>query len=321
MRPDIAVLVCTYNRAGDLEALLDTACSQSSPDFRYEVVVVDNNSNDATRDVVEAVQGRAAQPPRYVFESRQGKSFALNAGLKSVSAPLCVIIDDDQLMPADYVETLLKAFAENPTISFVGGKVLPIWEVTPPRWLTRRHWSPLGMADHGDDSFIVDEHRPICLLTFAFRVEHVFAVGGFRTELGVTGSRMGSTEDADLIGRLIADGRRGMYIPELVLRHHAPGRRMTRSYYRQWHYGHGGFTALRRDEEIERASFRLFDIPSHMFRQALVDLRGTCLSRVFGVGGDCFEHELRLSFFCGFVAQRLRVRLSLRGAAARAQNT
>jgi glycosyltransferase involved in cell wall biosynthesis len=321
MAPDIAILICTYNRSTGLAALLETACNQSSANFGYEVIVVDNNSSDDTKSVIQSIQRRATQPPRYVFEGRQGKSFALNTGLEHVNAPLCVIIDDDQSMPEDYLSRLVTSFAENAAISFIGGKVLPIWEITPPEWLTPGHWSPLGMADHGDEPFFVDQDCDICLLTFAFRVEDVLSIGGFRNELGVTGSRMGSTEDADLIGRLIANGKRGIYMPELVLRHHAPLRRMTRQYYYRWHYGHGGFSALRRDEEVERASFQLLDVPSHMYRQAFSDLRRSLLSRVFGRIDDSFDPELRLSFFFGFFAQRAKSKLSIWGAGARTQRS
>ena len=50
---DITLLVCTFNRSKDLRALLDTALAQDTgSDFSYEVIVVDNNSTDDTREVV-----------------------------------------------------------------------------------------------------------------------------------------------------------------------------------------------------------------------------------------------------------------------------
>jgi glucosyl-dolichyl phosphate glucuronosyltransferase len=306
MPPDIAVLICTYNRSHDLGSLLNTACHQTETGFTYEVIVVDNNSTDDTRATVEAVQHRAGQPPRYYFEPKQGKSFALNTGLSHVRAPLCVVIDDDQLMPPDYLSLLVRAFEVNSEVSFIGGKVLPIWEVAPPDWLTPSRWSPLGMADHGDESFSVDRKRPICLLTFAFRVQDVSAIGGFRNDLGVTGSRMGSTEDADLITRLVESGQHGLYVPELVLQHHAPARRMTQRYYRQWHYGHGGFSALFRNESVERSRFRVLDVPSHLFRQAIQDVATWMSAAVAGDSDRRFEAETRLFFFGGFLRERLR---------------
>jgi glucosyl-dolichyl phosphate glucuronosyltransferase len=304
MRPDISVLICTYNRAKDLQDLLESVCNQDSGGGAYEIIVVDNNSSDDTRNRIDTVNAWAARPARYLFEPRQGKSYALNTGLQAAGAPLCVVIDDDQIMPPGYLTRLVEAFTEHPDVSFIGGKVLPIWETPPPRWLTPSHWSPLGMADHGDEPFSVDQHRPICLLTFAFRVADVCDVGGFRNELGVTDSRMGSTEDADLISRLLGSGRRGLYLPQLVLHHHAPARRMTQDYYRRWHHGHGGFSALRREASIERSRFRFFDVPAHLYRQALSDLGGFLYHRVSGNREMAFTCRLRLSFFFGFTTQR-----------------
>ena len=75
---DITLLVCTYNRASDLRELLETALAQETGDsFTYEVLVVDNNSNDGTRDVVESFIDRGHNNLRYIFESKQG----LNARL------------------------------------------------------------------------------------------------------------------------------------------------------------------------------------------------------------------------------------------------
>ena len=94
--PTVAVLIATYNRADLLGETLDVlARSQTDPRFPWEVIVIDNNSTDATREVVTSRQ--AGYPVRltYLFEARQGRSAALNTGMAATTAPLMLFTDDD----------------------------------------------------------------------------------------------------------------------------------------------------------------------------------------------------------------------------------
>lgn len=304
-RPDLTVLIATYNRCSDLRELLRSVLEQQTAGrFGFEVVVVNNNSSDATEATVGELAQESGGRLRHRFERRQGKSFALNTGLEVARGTYGVIVDDDQLMPPGYLADLMEAFRSNPDVAFIGGKVLPVWEEEPPGWLTKKHWSPLGMLDHGDEPFYVDESRRVCLLTFAFRMEVVRALGGFRTELGVTGNVVGSTEDADLVERLWRGGRRGLYLPSLVLRHSAPARRMSQEYHLYWHRGHGMYSARCRNPHVERSVEALFDVPAHMYRQALLDLAVWTWCATRGDSDAAFTRRTELAFFRGFFGER-----------------
>src|SRR5690242_7289366 len=99
---DLSLLLCTYNRSADLREALETALAQETEGhFNYEVVVVDNNSKDDTRAVVEEFMLGGRQNLRYLFESRQGKSYALNTGLQAIRGWAYVIVDDDFILPRD----------------------------------------------------------------------------------------------------------------------------------------------------------------------------------------------------------------------------
>ena len=83
MRPVlISLVITTYNRAELLAgALKSVAASQFDGHGDVEVIVVDNNSNDGTRQTVENI--REAGFPfllRYVVEPNQGLSYARNRG-------------------------------------------------------------------------------------------------------------------------------------------------------------------------------------------------------------------------------------------------
>ena len=79
---DCSVIIATYNRARLLRQTLASLRAQVLPArLDWEIVVVDNNSNDETPRIVESFARQGGVQIRYLFESRQGKSFALNTGL------------------------------------------------------------------------------------------------------------------------------------------------------------------------------------------------------------------------------------------------
>src|SRR5690348_15393918 len=128
---DATVLICTYNRADLLGETLDSiARSRVDPSaaLRWNVIVVDNNSKDDTRAVVES--RIAAYPVEliYLFEPKQGKSNALNTGLAATPATLIVFTDDDVRVDQRWLEASCRPMIDDPTIDYTGGPVFPIWE-------------------------------------------------------------------------------------------------------------------------------------------------------------------------------------------------
>ena len=306
--PRLSIVLSTYNRAGLLGAALRTVLEQDptiTPPF--EVVVVDNNSTDSTREIVA---GFCAGDPRvrYVFEPRQGLSHGRNAGIAHARAPLIAFMDDDLRADPDWVAAIVRAFDEHPSADVVGGRVLPIWPVPPPAWLTPEHWAPLALADHGDTPFPVTAERPICLIEAGGCRRDVFvAVGAFVSDFQRVKDSIGSLEDHDFIIRVLGNGRQGLYVPGIIARAAVQPDRLGRAYHRRWHFGHGHFYALMRSEETDRAGCRtLLGVPVHMYRQALKDVVGWVREAALGSAAKSFLREVRLRFFAGFFLTRSR---------------
>ncbi len=314
------MLVCTFNRSGDLRELLEGALAQETGGaFSYEVLVVDNNSTDDTRRVVESLIAGGQNNLRYLFEGRQGRSNALNTGRDAVRGAIYALADDDLMLPKDYLMKIFTAFQAHPEVSFVGGKVLPLWKSDVPAWLTQQHWSAIAMADYGEQEFYSDSGTQINLLAGAFRVADVKAVGGYHRELGVSKGTTGGTEDAELHTRLWRAGRKGLYLPHLWLHHKVEPHRVTKGYHRRWHTGHGRHYAIMRDADIERASARLFDVPAHLYRQAATSGARWLHATLSGKRDAAFLHETRLRFFLGFFRERYGQFMDRGGPAADGQ--
>ncbi len=93
---NITVILCTYNRAETLsKALQSVAFSELPKSLEWEVLVVDNNSRDQTHDVVEGFCRQYPGRFRYLFEPQQGKSHALNSGIREARGDVLAFMDDD----------------------------------------------------------------------------------------------------------------------------------------------------------------------------------------------------------------------------------
>lgn len=303
----LSVVMCTFNRGELLKDALNSVLSQpASP--AVELIVVDNNSTDSTREIVERL---AATDDRvqYVFEPRQGLSYARNTGIAAARAPLIAFTDDDVRVRSDWTMQIVRAFREHHDVGMVGGRVLPIWPSSPPAWLTRDHWAPLALADHGDEPIAVTPHRPICLVgaNMAYRRDVFDAIGGFATNLQRVGEGIGSLEDHEFLLRALTAGRTGRYDPQMVVHAEVQANRLQRGYHRRWHYGHGHFHALLKSPEVERsARGTVLGVPAHLYRQAAADAAGWLRSVASRDSARAFHHELRLRFFAGFFLTRQR---------------
>ena len=112
--PVVSVVLCTYNRSHLLTPALDALLRQGPDTPPYEVIVVDNNSADATRQVVEPFI--ASGIVRYAFEPSQGLSHARNHGLSIARADLIAFTDDDVRVTSTWIRSIVDTFAEHPDL-------------------------------------------------------------------------------------------------------------------------------------------------------------------------------------------------------------
>jgi glycosyltransferase involved in cell wall biosynthesis len=251
MQPSLSVVLCTYNRADRLRPALDALFHQEI-DVDYEVIVVDNNSTDATAAVVQPMAERSCGRIRYVFEGQQGLSHARNRGIAAARAPAIAFTDDDVRVGTDWVASIVRGLEARPDIDYIGGRVLPRWLQPPPRWLTDAHWSPLALQDYGPEPFVTDRERAVCLVGANLAVRRLAfdRAGGFAPEFGRVKDGIGSTEDHDIQIRMWRAGMRGLYDPSIVAEADVTPDRMVKAYHRRWHRGHGRYCAAMRLREL-----------------------------------------------------------------------
>ena len=302
---DVSVIICTYNRCNILPKALRSVLSQNARGVSYEVLIVDNNSTDQTRQVCDSFLSNHANM-RYIFEGKQGISHARNAGIANATASILAFTDDDVHASNDWVASIKKTFDGYPEVDCVGGKVLPEWESKPPAWLTREHWTPLALLDYGDRPIYIDARNPICLVgaNFAFRRRVFDHIGLFSPKLQRVEDGIGSMEDHELLLRLWRENRHTLYSPDLVVKADVQSERLSKQYHRKWHSGHGHFYALLREEEFEQSVARLFDVPAHLYKQALSNAAAWAGHTLLNKRDKAFAREIELRFFAGFFRTR-----------------
>jgi glycosyltransferase involved in cell wall biosynthesis len=227
----VSVIVCTYNRAQLLDKLLESLVHQEF-EGDHEIIVVNNNSIDDTELVTRrwSAQADPKCPIRYVFAATQGLSHARNVGVEAASGDVVAFIDDDAVAEKNWLQHIIDNLAD-PDIASVGGKVIPSWAEDPPDWLMAQElWPAIGGSRYGEKQRIMT--GKMCPLggNMAIHKRWCQSVGGFDPQFGKVGRNMVSFEEVEFADRLRKRGGRMLYDPEMIIYHHVPGERMTRSY-------------------------------------------------------------------------------------------
>ncbi len=274
---DVSVVVCTYNRAASLGLTLKALEEQVVPPaLAWELVVVDNNSTDTTREVVGAFATTARIRVRYLFEPRQGLSHARNAGVGQAGGAIVAFTDDDVRPEPDWVAGV-RAIVDETGADIVGGRILPQWEHRPPPWLAARPAirGPFAIMDQPLGGPLLEARgKPnVWGANMAFRREVFARAGLFDPGLGVTGQKLYRGEEVDLVRRALDAGCRVVYDPRLVVWHRIPAGRMRRRHVARFYFEQAEGDALAQAPPRGR---QLLGVPLFMYRQVAQRMAG-CL--------------------------------------------
>jgi glycosyltransferase involved in cell wall biosynthesis len=294
------VVIPTYNRSALLKKALGSLLNARVPaGLDDQITVVDNNSTDDTRETILAEQAKSTLPIHYVFEKRQGRSPALNAGVAATKGTHVGFIDDDEEIDQTWYEQVLSVFTEN-DVDFIGGPYVPRFESAVPEWLPREYNSVIGAVDGGTKRVPFDRDYPGILMggNAVFTRETLEQVGPYSTALGRSGNRLLSCEDEDMYQRLLAVGARGLYVPELIIYHFVPTERLTKRYHRAWCFWQSVSSAVL-DRIRPQPTAYVLGVPRYFYGRAL---RGTFhLVSIWKRGpAERFSNELSLWELAGF---------------------
>jgi glucosyl-dolichyl phosphate glucuronosyltransferase len=232
---DLTVIVCTYNRAESLANALESIGKSIFPDSTtWEILVVDNNSTDQTPRIVQNLCCRYPGRFRYVFEPRQGKSFALNTGIRESRGAILAFADDDTTVESTWLHRLIAPLRDS-AWSGSGGPVILQWDCPRPRWLTMDIMAA-PLVGFNPEREAGEIREPLFGGNMAFRRTIFEKYGGFRTDLGPSpkGRTPRQNEDTEFVRRVLAAGERLFFEPSAVVFHSVPSSRLKKSYFLAW---------------------------------------------------------------------------------------
>ncbi len=249
----ISVVICTKNRARALEECLGTfETMEVQPDVSLELIVVDNNSTDDTKAVIQNFDTQSAMNVKYVFEEKPGLGHARNAGIAAAHGEIIAFTDDDCFVDQNWLACIVKEFSSDPLLSGIGGRV-ELYDVRdkPVTIKTSKRRSLFSSAEHVFDCI----HG--CNMAF---YRNVFdQIGCFDGRFGA-GTLFKSAEDTDFIYRVYKNGFKMIYSPTVCV-YHNHGRRtnhQVRALKNGYEIGKGAFYCkhiLNRDVGILKLAY------------------------------------------------------------------
>jgi hypothetical protein len=216
--------------------------------LRWELVVVDNGSSDATSAVIAAHAANLPLVP--VFENTAGLSHARNAALGKARGRFLIWTDDDVRVDENWLCAYVRAFAEFPDGKIFGGCVIPILEKPSPLWFSEDRCELEGLFA---DRKVIGEARPFFIgetlpvgANFAVRAAEQKA-HLFDPIYGYAPGRMRGGEEVELIKTLLGEGCRGYWVPNSKVFHIIPVSRQRLSYVWAWYWGQGEKQGVAKD--------------------------------------------------------------------------
>lgn len=266
----ITVILCTYNRCRSLAKALGSVAVSTLPTVvDWDVLVVDNNSSDQTREVVEDYCRQYPGRFHYLFEPQQGKSYALNSAIQAARGDILAFMDDDVTVEPLWLQNLTAALSDGQWVG-AGGRILPEQTFSPPRWLPlqdRYGLAPFALFDLGLQAGALTESPFGTNMAFQKRLFEKYS--GFRTDLGPCPGTEIRNEDTEFGARLLAAGEHLRYEPSAVVYHAIPESRMKKEYFLSWWFDKAR-ADVRQSGIPSDTTWKVAGVPLYLFRRLAV---------------------------------------------------
>lgn len=233
--PDFTVAIPTYNGENRLPEVLDRLRSQINTEkFSWEVLVIDNNSTDNTKKVVENSQKNWIEncPLRYYQEHKQGAGFARQRAIKEAKSELIGFLDDDNLPKENWLASAYNFAQEHPRSGAFGSQIHPLYEVEPPDNFAKI--APfLAITERGEKPLLYQPYSKLLPPSAGLVVRKQAWLENVPDKLILTGranGKMLTSEDLEVLSHIQQSDWEIWYNPAMEIYHKIPHWRLEKSY-------------------------------------------------------------------------------------------
>lgn len=219
----ISLVICTYNRDKYLPEALESIKNQTLSRAQFQVLIIDNKSTDNTANISKKfITDNPLLNISYFFEANKGLSFARNRGISEADSSIISYIDDDVILPPEYLEIMISFFEKNPGAIGTGGKVIPKYEDgKEPVWMNKYLNGFVAKVDYGNvvKKFGKKMRYPAgCNMTYKKNI--LQQAGGFNNELKFR------SDDKYIFYKVTQVSNEIYYVPDAWLYHYIDHKRL-----------------------------------------------------------------------------------------------
>lgn len=228
----LSIIICSYNRASYISDALTSLYGQSSGLDDFEVIIVDNNSIDNTKEVyAQWRQTNTNGQFSFISETKQGASFARNTGAAIAKGEWVCFMDDDAVATTDYVKNIIKHIQDQPFIVGFGGRIIPKYIPAEPKWMSYYVSSLVGNFDYAPTACAFENGKYPLESNMIVKKSVYDQIGGFNVNLpGVVGTLRIGGEGKELFYKIIALGHTIYYDPSICVHHVVEVKKLTSEY-------------------------------------------------------------------------------------------
>ena len=303
----ITVLFATHNGENTLPVMLDNFCKLEAPKNGWEIIAVDNASNDNTAAIIKSYIDRL--PITYIYEAQAGKNNALNIGLTVAKGELVVLTDDDIIPQSTWLTQWENCTNSHPDYAVFGGRIQAKWPRQPEKWIL--DYVSLGITYAiSPDKTEEGETNPYMIWgpNMVIRKE-IFDLGfRFNDSVGPNGMNYIMGSETEFTARLYQEGFKPWFCNKAIVQHIIREHQLSKDWIIKRAFRYGRSLYMDEVKTFDKNLPLIYGVPRWKFRGFISTYIKYIMSFLSFNNKNKFQSAWEISSLRGYVSEALNQR-------------